>query len=85
VEIVLFTIRTDVRCRVFHYLQRGLREVGLSHPALPHRSCWSSLCQDLYHIDQEAQDPDLYVAELNAELATCDNAISTTLGDRERR
>lgn len=43
------------------------------------------LSQDLFTSDQEALDPDLFIVELNADLAACDDAISTSLGDRERR
>lgn len=41
--------------------------------------------KDLYHTDQDALDPDPFITELNAELAACDDATSTTLGDRERQ
>ncbi|KAF8323217.1 hypothetical protein DL93DRAFT_2049947 [Clavulina sp. PMI_390] len=64
-DIVLFTIRADIRCRAIYALQRGLRE-------------------NLFTPDQEALDPDVFITELNNDLAACDEATAETLGYRER-
>jgi hypothetical protein len=41
--------------------------------------------QDSYRIDQDALEPDLFIVDLNSELAGCDDCTALTLQDRERR
>lgn len=43
------------------------------------------MLQGNYFIDSEASEPDPHVIDLNAELATCEDYISATLPEKERR
>ncbi|KAI0080371.1 hypothetical protein K474DRAFT_1590049 [Panus rudis PR-1116 ss-1] len=70
-EVILHTIRVDIRCRVMHYLDLALREAS---------SYFGN-----YHIDVEASEPDPYIADLNTELSKCDDFASTALPEAERR
>jgi exocyst complex component 4 len=83
-KIILFTIRIDVRCRLIWHILRGLREVSVLHPKADLILIFRS-DQESYDIDLEASDPDDYIVELNAEIAACYDATSSSLGDRGRR
>ena len=40
--------------------------------------------QGNYFIDNEAFEPDPHIMDLNAELAECDDRVSSTIPERER-
>ncbi|KDQ19891.1 hypothetical protein BOTBODRAFT_142567 [Botryobasidium botryosum FD-172 SS1] len=65
-ELVLCTLRIDLRCRTIHYIDLAVQ-------------------QGNYYIDNEAFEPDPHIMDLNAELAECDDRISSTISEREQR
>ncbi|KAH9948198.1 Sec8 exocyst complex component-specific domain-containing protein [Amylocystis lapponica] len=65
-EMVLYTIRVDVRCRAFHHLNLALRH-------------------GIYRTEREVGEPDPYVIDFNADLSKCDDFVSSTLPEKERR
>jgi len=65
-ELVLCTLRIDLRCRTIHYIDLAVQ-------------------QGNYYIDHEAFEPDPHIMDLNAELAECDDRISSTIPEREQK
>ena len=84
-ELVLCTIRLDIRCRTLHALQKGMREVCTCVFVWIHAISRSLSIQDSYQIDQDALEPDLFIVDLNSELAVCDDCTALALQERERR
>ncbi|KAL6310091.1 Sec8 exocyst complex component-specific domain-containing protein [Sparassis latifolia] len=65
-ELILYSIRIDIRCRAMHHLELALR-------------------RGIYRAEREVSEPDPYIIDLNAELSKCDDCISSTLPETERR
>ena len=82
-ELVLHTIRVDIRCRVIHYLDQAVRHV--SDDSLIINSSRSIFFKGNYRIDREVGEPDPRIVELNSDLSNCDEAISSALPERERK
>ncbi|KAJ3969790.1 Sec8 exocyst complex component-specific domain-containing protein [Lentinula raphanica] len=59
-ELILHTIRVDIRCRTVYYLGLAMR--------VCHRGNYS--------LDGEAGEPDPHIIDLNNDLSECDNLIS---------
>lgn len=82
-ELILHTIRIDVRCRTIHYLDAAMRHVIPSFTPFLHML--TLFAKGNYYINHEAGEPDPHIIDLNAELGQCDDFISTTLPRKEQR
>ncbi|KAK0208187.1 exocyst complex component sec8 [Desarmillaria ectypa] len=76
-ELILDTIRIDIRCRTIYYLDSALRYASFLALQLPYRGNYS--------MEQEAGEPDPHVIDLNNELGECDEFLSTSLPETARR
>lgn len=86
-EMVLFTFRTDIRCRAIHYLNLSIRRVSY-HPFLhfpPLLNFHRLSLQGNYQLEHEPIEPDPHIVELNIEIGKCDDAVVASLPERERR
>jgi exocyst complex component 4 len=82
-ELILHSIRIDVRCRTIYCLDAAMRHV-LSSLA-PFFHILTRFLKGNYYIDHEAGEPDPHVIDLNAELGKCDDLIATTLPKKEQQ
>ncbi|PIL31730.1 hypothetical protein GSI_06434 [Ganoderma sinense ZZ0214-1] len=71
-ELIIYTIRIDIRCRVIHHLDLALRHLTLDS-------------KGIYRIEREAGEPDPHVVDLNTELGNCDACLGSTLPDVQRK
>ncbi|TDL28204.1 hypothetical protein BD410DRAFT_818641 [Rickenella mellea] len=65
-ELILYTIRLEVRCRTIYYIDLAMRHGN-------------------YCIDHEAGEPDPHIVDLNAELGRCDECLTITIPEMQRR
>jgi exocyst complex component 4 len=82
-ELILGTIRIDIRCRTMHYLDSAMRHVMCLLYSQPFELMRST--QGNYYIDREAGEPDPHVVDLNMELGKCDNFMSTAIPKKEQQ
>ena len=81
-EIILHSIRIEVRCRTIHYLDAAFRHVGVY---VQWMHLLTVLIQGNYQVDHEAGEPDPYIVDLNSELSYLDEFTSTTLLKNEQK
>ena len=84
-ELIIYTIRVDIRCRVIHHLDLALRHVCPSEGHHPIMILTIDPTQGIYRIEREAAEPDPHVVDLNTELGNCDACLTSTLPDVERK
>ncbi|KAJ4002503.1 exocyst complex component sec8 [Lentinula boryana] len=69
-ELILHTIRVDIRCRTMYYLDLAMRIL---------------IClQGNYFLDGEAGEPDPHIIDLNNDLSACDDLISPRISPTAR-
>jgi len=81
-EIILHSIRIEVRCRIIYYLDAAFRHVG-AHVHLIYQLTF--MIQGNYQVDYEVGEPDPYIVDLNSELSNFDEFTSTTLLKNEQK
>lgn len=83
-ELILHTIRIDVRSRVAYYLGLAMRHVSAKAISATSQNIDPQL-QGNYCIEQEIGEPDPHIIDLNLELGEYHNIVSSTLPPREQK
>lgn len=81
-ELILYTIRIDVRCRTVHYL--GLAMKTVSRLPTTASATADDFIQGSYQMDLAALEPDPYISDLNTDMTACDDAVSSSLEQKQR-
>lgn len=82
-ELILYTIRIDIRCRAIHHLDLALRHVRMV--VFIHNYAALTFIQGNYRIEREAGEPDPHIVDLNTELGNLDACLNAALPDIERQ
>lgn len=83
-DLVLFTLRAELRCRVMHYCEVSMSKVRALPIVLP-LLLTSPNFQGNYRIENEADEPDPYILDLTADLGECHGVMVSKLPEEDIR
>jgi hypothetical protein len=83
-DLVLFTLRAELRCSVMHYCEVSMSKVRVISPVMPPLLTCSKY-QGNYRIENEADEPDPYILDLTADLGECHGVMMSKLPEEDIR